>query len=351
MVLPGNTTNCFCRVSKAFWHQHRLAVAVSTQSSDRKSDGGLLIAPPRVVKTTRLETGRRSTFTLGKVLALLVIPCALFSPPVAAAPVAIDAREVEARRDFAEGRYQDAIHLFAELYAQSADPIHLRNIARCYQKMGRPDEAIANFRDYLAKANVDAEERREVQGYIAEMEALRRNQTRVDVENQQGATGVAANAPTSPPSVTAPITPVVPAVAPATVVPPADGANTTVAVEPVSRAPLHGGGRPGFRTAGTAVAATGAVLAVTGALFGWATYRASQQNSKTFDGNRDVWGPRYETLQFIGYATGAVGLLAGAGLYWYGTESREREHARAPAGRVTAAIRPWPAALLVEGQF
>src|SRR5262245_9894733 len=109
-----------------------------------------------------------TTATAGRIALLTISLCGslvLFSARAEAAPVAIDEREVVARRDFAEGRYPQAIHLFAELYAQSADPIHLRNIARCYQKMQRPDQAIANFHDYLAKAAVGAEERREIESY------------------------------------------------------------------------------------------------------------------------------------------------------------------------------------------
>ena len=67
-----------------------------------------------------------------------------------AAPVS--ARELRARQDFAAGRYEEAVEIFAELYAKTADPIFLRNIARCYQKQNRADEAIANFREYLTKA-------------------------------------------------------------------------------------------------------------------------------------------------------------------------------------------------------
>lgn len=282
-------------------------------------------------------------------IALLALSCSLFAARAEAAPVAIDEREVEARRDFAEGRYKEAIHLFAELYAQSADPIHLRNIGRCYQKMRRPDEAIANFHDYLAKARLTADERKEIESYIDEMEALRRKRGSGRAEPTPDATVAAVPAPTSPPPVASPSVPVGPAVAAAPVAPAPVGASTTIAVEPESRAPLHGGGRPGFRTAGIVVGATGAVLLATGVVFGLATRNASNEVSHDFNPNRDLWGPRYEALQFVGYAAGAIGLLTGASLYWYGSESRET--APPTTARVTAAINPWPATLLVEGRF
>ena len=90
---------------------------------------------------------------------------------------ATDARELKAREEFAGGRFQDALDIFARLYAESLHPNYLRNIARCYQKLGQPDRAIDSFRDYLQKAkDVTPDERKEVDGYIKEMEDLKRQQ-------------------------------------------------------------------------------------------------------------------------------------------------------------------------------
>jgi tetratricopeptide (TPR) repeat protein len=88
---------------------------------------------------------------------------------------ATDAREIKAREDFAAGRFQDALDIFARLYAESLHPNYLRNIARCYQNLGQPDRAISTFRDYLHKAkDLTPDERKEVEGYIKEMEDLKR---------------------------------------------------------------------------------------------------------------------------------------------------------------------------------
>src|SRR5882724_440352 len=79
----------------------------------------------------------------------------------------LDKREVEARADFAAGRYQKAVDTFAQLFADTADPVYLRNIGRCYQKMKRPHEAIDSFQEYLHKAkNLTKNERKEIDGYI-----------------------------------------------------------------------------------------------------------------------------------------------------------------------------------------
>jgi len=111
--------------------------------------------------------------------------------------LAADAKELKAREAFAAGRYEEAIDLFAKLYAESLHPTYLRNIGRAYQNLGVPDKAISSFRDYLRKAQgLNAPERAEVEGYIKEMEALQASQ--------------AANAAHKPEPVTAPIDRAVP---------------------------------------------------------------------------------------------------------------------------------------------
>src|SRR4029077_5597286 len=86
-----------------------------------------------------------------------------------------NAREMKAREDFAAGRYQQALDAFAKLYAETLHPTYLRNIGRCYQNMGEPDKAITSFREYLRKhKSITADERAEVEGFIAEMEELKK---------------------------------------------------------------------------------------------------------------------------------------------------------------------------------
>jgi hypothetical protein len=93
---------------------------------------------------------------------------------LAGAARADHAGEMKAREDFAAGRYSQALDLFAALYAETLNPVYLRNIGRCHQKLREPDKAIGSFRDYLAKGRtISPEEREEINGYIREMEALR----------------------------------------------------------------------------------------------------------------------------------------------------------------------------------
>jgi hypothetical protein len=92
--------------------------------------------------------------------------------------------EIQARKEFAAGRFDKALELFAALYAETLHPVYLRNIGRCHQKMREPQKAIDAFKDYLAKApktgkeKVTADERAEIEGYIKEMELLRDEQAR-----------------------------------------------------------------------------------------------------------------------------------------------------------------------------
>jgi tetratricopeptide (TPR) repeat protein len=111
-------------------------------------------------------------------IARAVVALALTS--VAAAAVAADARELKAREEFAAGRYHEALDIFAKLYAETLHPVYLRNVGRCYQNLGDPDRAIISFRDYLRKhKTIEPEERREVEGFIAEMEELKKQREAV----------------------------------------------------------------------------------------------------------------------------------------------------------------------------
>lgn len=82
--------------------------------------------------------------------------------------------ELQARQAFGASRYQEALELYATLYAEKLHPVYLRNIGRCYQNLGDPDKAISSFREYLRKANhLSSDEKAEIEGFIAEMKALK----------------------------------------------------------------------------------------------------------------------------------------------------------------------------------
>ncbi|HSY38297.1 MAG TPA: hypothetical protein VLA79_02180, partial [Polyangia bacterium] len=112
--------------------------------------------------------------------------------------------EMKARESFAAGRYDEALEAFAKLYAETLNPIYLRNIGRCHQKLREPQKAIDAFHDYLAKGGkkISSDEKAEINGYIKEMEALRDEQA----SKQQTPPPVAP----VPPASGAPVQPIAP---------------------------------------------------------------------------------------------------------------------------------------------
>jgi hypothetical protein len=126
------------------------------------------------------------------------------APAWAASPPMTKASEKEAelnaRQAFAAARYDEAIELFARLYAETLNPIYLRNIGRCHQKKREADKAIDAFQDYLAKGkSITASERKEIQGYIKEMQQLRDEQAK-EREAQTKQAFVPAPPATTPPA-------------------------------------------------------------------------------------------------------------------------------------------------------
>jgi hypothetical protein len=89
-----------------------------------------------------------------------------------------DRREIEGRTLFAKGEYEKALDIYASLFAEKNDPVYLRNVGRCYQKLKRPDKSIDAFREYLRRAHVRAAEREEINGFIKEMQELQASQTK-----------------------------------------------------------------------------------------------------------------------------------------------------------------------------
>jgi tetratricopeptide (TPR) repeat protein len=111
-----------------------------------------------------------------------------------------EAAELEARKLYALGEYQRALDIYASLYAETMHPTYLRNIGRCQQNLGKADRAIASFREYLRKAKgLPADQRAEIEGYIAEMEDLRRPKAPPPAPSAAPATAAPQALVTSPP--------------------------------------------------------------------------------------------------------------------------------------------------------
>jgi len=125
-----------------------------------------------MIESQRTPRVRASGLALA--LAVLMAAVALGGPAWAA-----DDRPQRAKELFAAGSYPEALELFAKLYAETLDPVYLRVIGRCHQKMENPDRAIDAFKEYLRKSKrLAPDKRREVEGFIAEMEALKEQRRR-----------------------------------------------------------------------------------------------------------------------------------------------------------------------------
>ena len=168
----------------------------------------------------------------------LLLALALDDGQARAADHQVNEIEMKARESFAAGRYDEALESFAKLYAETLDPVYLRNIGRCHQKMREPDKAIDAFHDYLAKTKtgkrkISADEREEIEGYVHEMEALR---------DQQAHAAAAAPVPV-PPVTPVPLAPAPGAPTPALATPalaaPAPAATLTATASPPPATESH----------------------------------------------------------------------------------------------------------------
>jgi len=250
-----------------------------------------------------------------------------------------DKRELNARVDFAAGRYEKALETYAQLYAETLNPIYLRNIGRCDQMMRKPQEAINSFREYLRKGkNLSTDERQEIEGFIHEMEALESSQaprpatapapasTTATAQPPPPATPEPAAAPAAPAA--AALDPAGPSAAPA--------ATATASPPPSPPAVTASGGRAGRgqRVAGIALMAGGGALLGTGAVFGWLAHDAATSVANQYDPDRVTAGERDQLIAWVAFSVGAAAVGTGVLLYWHGV--------RADASAQAAAVRRAP---------
>ncbi len=276
-----------------------------------------------------------SLLRLSLATAALVTGLAATSAPALAAP--LDKRELEARADFAAGRYQKAVDTFAQLFADTGDPLYLRNIGRCYQKMKRAQEAIDSFQEYLLKGkNLSKSERSEIEAYIKEMQALK-----------------ASEAPPPAPPVVTPSPPIAPPPAAAAPPPAPPPPVEPLAPMPPSAPPATANDGRSWRVAGIATAAGGVALIAAGIGFGAAAQSAADSVGKKYSSSTDSAGKRDATLQWVGYGVGAAALAAGTLLYLHGRQPGG-EHATATGTRSLHGL-AWldghAGAVLLEGAF
>jgi tetratricopeptide (TPR) repeat protein len=105
---------------------------------------------------------------IGKIaLAVLVVSAASVGP----AQASRSSRFAEARRACASGQVERGIRLLADLIAENNDAAAIYLQARCYQDNGRPEQALARFREFLrVSPNLSTRGRDEVIGFIGRLE-------------------------------------------------------------------------------------------------------------------------------------------------------------------------------------
>jgi hypothetical protein len=197
-------------------------------------------------------------------LAAIVVLLAVTAPAVvlaqdAAAPKAAAAparkeRERRAESAFVAGRYQEAADLLNGLYSEFHNPVYLRNLGRCEQRLKDPDRAIAAFDEYLRRGKgITPAERDEVRGFIREMEDLKKQQEAAAAPPPRPPVVAPAVATPPPPVMTAPP----PALSPAMTASPAAEVTTAPPAATSGHGKLIGGVLLG---AAAALAAGGGVI-------------------------------------------------------------------------------------------
>ena len=102
--------------------------------------------------------GPSSGISSGLLVALLcaAAPARLFAqeePPPAVPGQSADEQAQRLADDAVEayrtGAYDGAVKLFKQAYALRADPAILYNLAKCFDKLGKPDGALEYYRRYL----------------------------------------------------------------------------------------------------------------------------------------------------------------------------------------------------------
>ena len=211
-----------------------------------------------------------------------------------------DPRESQSRSECLAGRFQAGVDLLAQMFVETGDANYIYNQGRCYEQNGKFSEAILRFREFLRKAkNLSADDKTEVNGHINDCQAEldRRQPQPPPPDTGSGAKRV----PTTEPEV-----------------------KTTVSLPP------EDGRGSGLRAAGVVAASVGVVAMAAGIVLSIETRSIANQvttdyntnnTSRTYDRNKDDLGKLLGQLQWVGYGVGAVGLVGGGLLYYFGYQA------------------------------
>jgi hypothetical protein len=228
-----------------------------------------------------------------------------------------DPREAQARSECLAGRYHAGVALLAQRSVETGSSDCIYNQGPCCEQNGKPDETSLRFREVPRKAkDLSAEERAEVNGHIAESQAVKPGRASGFT---LATTGAPAPLPASPPGEVQIAPPAAPASVasdkPVAVAAPAGVAET---------APAQPSANPmgmGMRMGGIMVGSVGVAGLITGVIFSLMTRSIANEVTadnarRTYSRSTDNRGSIFDNLQLMGYTLGG-GLLATGGFLYY----------------------------------
>jgi hypothetical protein len=292
-----------------------------------------------VAKTSAKTSGKAANKT-AKPASKAATKAGTKSTTPASKPVAADPRPAEARKACAAGKVERGIQILAEIIVENGDANAVYNQARCYQQNGRPEQAVARFREYLrTAAELAPADRTQVEGYIVELEAEIETKARRAALPTPTPTTTASAEPVPPPAESvatpAPVQPMVQAIAQPTAepAPPSGGETAGQALAGDSGSATPAAPPSLRRTAAIAAASVGVASIAAGAYFGWKTAQVTRE----IEDNRGpiqfaelermmARGRQNAGLQWAGYGVGVAALAAAAALvYWDSGAGPSRE--------------------------
>jgi len=270
------------------------------------------------------------------------LSCGVLLAGATARAQAVDPRESQSHSECLAGRFQAGVDLLAQLFVETGDVNYIYNQGRCYEQNGKFGEAILRFREFLRESKgLSAEEKAEVNGHIAECQAMKAEQGTLP-----GAAVPVAPSAEVPPATRTTITPALPA--------PTAAPTPAGVVETASIPPFADSRGAGLRTAGIVTGSVGAAFVVAGVIFSIDTHSvssdvASNAAHRNFSRTTYDRGKLFEELQWVGYGVGAAALAAGGVLYYLGYQAA---HSSA-SDSVSLLLMPFPGGTgaVVQGSF
>lgn len=268
---------------------------------------------------------------------LACLVCALAAAPTAHAQAPGDLELAKRYYSLGEELYQrsnfeGALAQFQRAYKVAAKPDLLYNIARCYEALSKPKEAISHYRRYLAQASPSDKDRAIVEARLANLERKAK---------QEAARVAAAEAERKRRE---------------------QSEREAKAAREAAERSKRAGGRNTLAIAGWSAAGTGAALVVVGAILGGV---AKGKASSLEDANRN--GTEFSEVASDldagqNLETASIGLLIGGGvaalaggvllfLHYRGSSERRRAGTAAPRLVVMPVFTPQGASLGATYRF